>query len=149
MKRIVNGAEVELAEGQANVRSFGDRLLVTTPDGTHSGVAVRKGDAVYVSYRGRQFVVEPVRAARGAAVGANTGELRSPMPGQVVDVMVSEGDTVTKGQKVVVLEAMKTQQTFTAPFDGRIAKLAVSKGEQVSDGTLIAVVEPAEEKNGE
>ncbi len=149
MKRLVNGAEVELAEGLANVRRFGDRLLVTTPDGTSSGVAVRKGDAVYVSYRGQQFVVEPIRAVRTGAVSANSGELRSPMPGQVVDVMVEAGQTVVKGQKVVVLEAMKTQQTFTAPFDGRIAKLPVSKGEQVAEGTLIAVVEPAEEKSSE
>ena len=49
------------------------------------------------------------------------------------------------GQKVVVLEAMKTQQSFTAPFDGVVSEVHVVKGEQVSEGALLAVVDPIEE----
>lgn len=66
------------------------------------------------------------------------------MPGVIVDVLVAEGDTVTKGQKLLVLEAMKTQQPFTAPFDGKVTKLPITKGQQVIDGATLAVVEVSE-----
>lgn len=62
------------------------------------------------------------------------------MPGQIVDILAAEGDTVTKGDKILVLEAMKTQQAFTAPFDGIVQKIAVQKGDQVGDGDLLALV---------
>jgi biotin carboxyl carrier protein len=51
---------------------------------------------------------------------------------------------VEKGDKILVLEAMKTQQAFTAPFAGVVRRIEVEKGSQVSDGELLAVVEPAE-----
>jgi biotin carboxyl carrier protein len=60
-------------------------------------------------------------------------------------VLVSTGEQVKMGQKVVVLEAMKTQQSFTAPFDGVVSEVHVVKGEQVSEGALLAVVDPIEE----
>lgn len=146
MKRVVNGVEVELAAQGLSVRRVEDRLLVYGPEGARSALVIRKGDAVHVSYQGRQYLVEPVRASRGTGTAVQSGELRSPMPGQVVDVAVEEGEAVVKGQKLLVLEAMKTQQTFSAPFDGRIAKLLVSKNEQIGEGSVMVVVEPVEEK---
>jgi 3-methylcrotonyl-CoA carboxylase alpha subunit len=65
------------------------------------------------------------------------------MPGQIVDVLVAAGDTVSKGQKLIVLEAMKTQQPFNAPFDGTVITLNAVKGAQVKDGELLVVVEEA------
>jgi 3-methylcrotonyl-CoA carboxylase alpha subunit len=65
------------------------------------------------------------------------------MPGMIVDVLVAEGDSVVAGQKILVLEAMKTQQPFNAPFDGVVRKLNAVKGVQVSGDDLLAVVEPS------
>ena len=62
------------------------------------------------------------------------------MPGLIVDVLVSVGEAVTKGQKVAVLEAMKTQQPFLAPFDGVVETLSVVKGQQVEDGQAVAII---------
>lgn len=145
MKRLVNGQEVNLESVGSQVRSFGDRLMVSTPDGQKSAVAVKRGDVTYVSFQGRQYTIEPVKAARKGAGKDHSGDLISPMPGAVVDVLVSESQDVKKGDKIVVLEAMKTQQTFVAPFDGKVTKLSVSKGEQVSEGVVMAVVEPIKE----
>lgn len=145
MKRLVNGQEVEFEESSAKIRTVGDRMYVTTENGTHSAVAVRHGDKTHVSYLGQQFIIEAVRASRHAGGKDHSGDLISPMPGVVVEVLVVEGQAVNKGDKLIILEAMKTQQAFVAPFDGKIAKLAVSKGEQVTDGLVMAVVEPAEE----
>ena len=67
--------------------------------------------------------------------------MHAPMPGLIVDVLAAEGDAVKKGQKILVLEAMKTQQPFASPFDGILKKLFVAKGTQVVEGALLAVVE--------
>lgn len=139
MKRFVNGDEVELDE-TGEVRSLGDRLMVRTPEGTFSAVAVRDRDAVLISYKGAQYRVErKISRARGGS-GTSSGELRAPMPGQIVDVRVEEGAEVKKGDVLLVLEAMKTQQPFAAPFDGRVKRLLVAKGQQVVDGALLAEV---------
>lgn len=145
MKRLVNGIEVELEPSGAQVKPFGDRLSVSTPTGMKTAVTVKKGDVTYVSYQGRQYTIEPVKAARKGGGKDHSGDLVSPMPGAVVDVLVSEDQNVKKGDKIVVLEAMKTQQTFLAPFDGKISKLSVSKGDQVGEGVVMAVVEPEKE----
>jgi 3-methylcrotonyl-CoA carboxylase alpha subunit len=141
LKRFVNGEDVELDEGAASVRPASDRLMVKTPQGTFSAVAIRQGDKVLISYKGRQFTVEKARPRTRAGAGAGSGELRAPMPGQIVDVLSAEGESVSKGDKVLVLEAMKTQQAFVAPFDGVVTKVLVSKGQQVAEGDIMAVVE--------
>ncbi len=146
MKRVVNGEPVELELGQATARTSGDRLLVTTSDGkTHSALAVKDGDVTLVSYRGRQYRIGMQKASRSGVGKDHSGDLISPMPGAVVDVLVSQGQTVSKGEKLIILEAMKTQQSFLAPFDGLIDSISVTKGDQVTEGFLMAVVKPAED----
>ncbi len=141
MKRFVNGIGVECEPDDAEIIQLGDRMVVRTAEGAHTAAAVRHGDTVHVSYLGRTFVVEKAKRVRASRGGAD-GELRAPMPGVIVDVLVSEGDAVQRGDKVVVLEAMKTQQPFTAPFAGRVATLKVAKGQQVAEGELLASVVP-------
>lgn len=144
MRRFVNGTEIELEPSGAEVTPLHDRLAVRTPDGTNTAVAVRVGDTVHVSYRGQTYTVKKgARVKEGA--GASDGDLRAPMPGQIVDVLLEAGTNVQKGDKILVLEAMKTQQAFVAPFDGKLVSLKVSKGDQVSDGQVLAVVEPGEQ----
>lgn len=140
MKMYVDGSEVELSDGQAEIERLSDRLVVKTQAGAFTAVAVRSGDAVLISYQGRQFKVDRKRPRSSAQGTAASGELRAPMPGLIVDVLVESGGEVEKGDKILVLEAMKTQQAFTAPFRGHVEQLGVSKGDQVSDGDLLAVV---------
>lgn len=141
MKRFVNGDEIELDPTAAETVSLGDRIGVRTDRGLETAVAVRKGGATVVSFRGRQYTVER-KGSRTRSGGTSSGELRAPMPGQIVDVRASIGEAVTKGTVLVVLEAMKTQQPFAAPFDGTVKELPVDKGQQVGDGQLLAKVEP-------
>lgn len=140
MKRIVNGVEHEFAEQVPDtIESFGTGWVVRNEHGRSTAAAVRVGDVVHVSYRGRQYTVEKPSRARAARQHGN-GEVHAPMPGLIVDVFVAVGDAVTKGQKLLVLEAMKTQQTYKAPFDGTIELLPVSAGDQVVDGALLVLV---------
>jgi 3-methylcrotonyl-CoA carboxylase alpha subunit len=140
MKRFVDGEEVDLDPSAARISRLPDRLIVHSEEGAYSAVAVRVGDKVQVSYKGHVYLVESAKPRARGAGAAGSGELRAPMPGQIVDVLVSEGASVTKGQKILVLEAMKTQQPFTAPFDGTVEKLSVTKGQQVGDGEVLAVI---------
>ncbi|MDX3908382.1 MAG: biotin carboxylase N-terminal domain-containing protein [Sphingobium sp.] len=78
-------------------------------------------------------------AAGGAAAG--DGAILAPMPGRVIAVAVEQGATVSKGQRLVVLEAMKMEQALVAPFDGAVAELKVEEGAQVSEGTLLVRIE--------
>lgn len=146
MKRLVDGVEIDLDPTAADVRATGDRLLVRTAEGTRSAVAVRVGDKVLISYLGRVFTLERAGGRRHSGGVAVTGEARAPMPGQIVDVLVEIGAQVDAGDKLLVLEAMKTQQPILAPFAGSIAKLPVEVGRQVAEGDLLVEVCPLEEE---
>lgn len=144
MKVMLNGQEVELAivsEG-VEISAGADRLFVRTSTGTQSALVVKHRGQTLVSFGGRTYIIEPVLASRGKTSSAASGKFNSPMPGLVVDVLVSQGDTVAKGAKLLVLEAMKTQQPILAPFDGFVAELPVEKGQQVKEGALLVRLEP-------
>ena len=86
------------------------------------------------------------RIAGGAAAG--DGAILAPMPGRIASVDVADGDVVAKGQRLVVLEAMKMEQALLAPFAGVVSDLKAQAGAQVSEGTLLvrvreAMAEPA------
>ncbi len=74
--------------------------------------------------------------ADAADAGAGTGSLRAPMPGLVKVVRASVGEHVSKGQALLVLEAMKMEHTIAAPHDGEVADI-VAEGQQVTDGTVL------------
>ncbi|GAA1907453.1 biotin carboxylase N-terminal domain-containing protein [Nocardioides lentus] len=73
-----------------------------------------------------------------------SGSLTASMPGTVVRLDVAVGDTVTAGQPLLVLEAMKMQHTVSAPADGVVASVAVQQGVQVAAGEVLVVVETDE-----
>jgi len=77
-----------------------------------------------------------VRKSQGSA----PGEIKAPMPGLVVKLVVSEGDTVSKGQGVIVVEAMKMENEIQAPIDGKVEKVMVQTGKAVDKGELLLVI---------
>ena len=80
---------------------------------------------------------------------APAGSLLAPMPGLVLRVLAEPGAVVTAGQPLLVLEAMKMEQTVSAPADGVVAELRAKAGEQVSTGQILAVLEAVQEKSGD
>jgi propionyl-CoA carboxylase alpha chain len=70
-----------------------------------------------------------------------SGSLHAPMPGSVVSVDVAVGDTVRKGQTLVVLEAMKMEHPIGCPEDGVVSEVKVAAGDQVERGALLVVVD--------
>ena len=102
------------------------------------------GHEVVVSSDGERIgfsLYEP----RGTGIGTtSSGTILSPMPGRIIAVEVAAGDAVTKGQKLLTLEAMKMEHSLVAPFDGVVAEVNAVVGGQVQVDALLVWVEAAE-----
>ena len=83
----------------------------------------------------------PAPAAKPAVAPAGGHGIKTPLPGVIIGVKVNIGDSVTKGQTVVVLEAMKMENNINADRDGKVVSIAVSKGDTVADGAPLVVLE--------
>ena len=109
-------------------------------------VAQSGGGEYVVSLPDRRVSVEMADAGNALQRAAQHGhdglaEVRVPMPGKVVKVLVAEGGEVDANQALLVMEAMKMQHEIKSPKKGIVRKLGVSEGAAVSAGDLLAVVE--------
>jgi len=80
------------------------------------------------------------KAAPKAAVAGGT-QITAPMPGTIFDLKVKEGDTVSAGDVVLVLEAMKMENEISTPVDGTVSQILVKTGESVNGGDVMIVIE--------
>ena len=79
-------------------------------------------------------------APKAAAPVANGTKVNAPMPGTILDVKVSQGKAVKKGDILLILEAMKMENEILAPQDGTVAQVSVSKGASVNSGDVLVVL---------
>ncbi|MGC9368908.1 MAG: acetyl/propionyl/methylcrotonyl-CoA carboxylase subunit alpha [Paracoccaceae bacterium] len=132
----IDGAAVE-ARREAGVWSL---------DGTRAAPAARAGGTISV-FAGPGFhftVVDPL--ARAAQAGAGGNLIEAPMPGLVKAVFVAQGEQVSEGQPLAVLEAMKMEHTLAAGRDGVVAELLAEAGAQVEAGAALIRLEDEEEE---
>ena len=85
----------------------------------------------------------PAHAPEAPAATAPAGgeQITAPMPGNILDVCVSNGQNVKKGDVLMVLEAMKMENDITSPCDGAVQSVGVSKGASVTSGALLCVIQ--------
>lgn len=102
----------------------------------------RDDERVVVFTQGRSFEFSLASRGTGTSQGIHDGEIEAPMPGKVTAVDVSRGEKVTKGQRLLTLEAMKMEHALTAPFDGSVEELSAAPGAQVSEGQVLVRVAP-------
>ena len=93
-------------------------------------------DALTVRFNDKTYA-PPASAAAGS-----DGKLRAPMDGRIVSIKVAAGDSVTRGQTLIVLEAMKIQHQLKAALDAKIESVAVQEGQQVSNRTVLVTMAP-------
>ena len=134
---------VMLSEGDieqfAAINDYGDGWISVNLDG-HSFTyfaAVHENSVTLVLPE--QTIIVPRHALRfDAGEDADgPGQIIAPMPGKILHVLVKDGDMVAKGDALLVMEAMKMEQTITAPCAGIIDALSLSANDQVSDGQIL------------
>jgi len=136
--------DIDGTEHFATPVSYDDNLLVYEDGNGHRRRfrVVREGDRRFVhSVDGSLILTAAPRFPDPEATEVKGGCI-APMPGKVVKVAVEEGQKVSKGDTIAILEAMKMEHTARAPEDGTVAQVLVSEGEQVDAGALMAVIEP-------
>lgn len=89
----------------------------------------------------QQPKVEPKKEVEAKPVPQGAETVEAPMPGTILDIKVKEGDTVSSGQVLVILEAMKMENEIVAPRDGKIVSINTTKGASVNAGDPLVSLE--------
>jgi 3-methylcrotonyl-CoA carboxylase alpha subunit len=130
---------------QVDYRAAGTTLTIDGIAPAADAKAVTAADGVYVLRHGRQTKVSLRDATLDEAGDAGAGGvIRAPMHGKVLGILVEEGASVTRGQRLAIIEAMKMEHTLTAPIDGTVSEIAVAQDAQVAEGAKIVVIVPTE-----
>ena len=160
---VLNGEVVDFAlwpapDGAAAVTA-GDsawRLRLISRDGHRARIAIgdrvvdvlfhlSRPGVIHVSVDGRAARFENLRESVAAAAEAGGGRVTAAMHGLITEIAVSPGATVTRGTRLVVLEAMKMQHEVRAEIDGVVSAVHCETGRQVAADELILEIEPADE----
>jgi len=128
-----------------------ERFISVRIDGkVHRMLYALAGGRIHVCFRGRSFTFIPASDddERTESSGGFTPEITSPMPGKVLDVLVSAGDEVEADAPLLLLEAMKMEQTIRAPARARVVEIRASPDAMVGPGEVLAVLEPLDGDEG-
>ena len=142
----VNGNEYTVA-----INNVDDKMATVSVNGTEFKVELESSiltsnvqsvtpRVVVAANNAPRVAAASAPVARPASSGSANG-MKSPLPGTILDIFVKEGDVVTQGQKLLILEAMKMENNIEAETAGTVTKLAVSKGGAVMEGDLLIIIE--------
>lgn len=134
---------ISIGETQQQVRvvSWDDPRITLEVDGHRTTARViMSGDHTYVRADeiDAALALKPRFPDKASLVPA--GGCVAPMPGKIIEIRVSEGDTVQAGQVLLIMEAMKMEHSVSAPQDGTVNQVSVVSGDQVDADTLLVVV---------
>jgi geranyl-CoA carboxylase alpha subunit len=127
---------IRLAAGNAErlLRVTGSEKAETAPFHVDGDDIIVDLEAHTVRFNDRTYAPSAASAAGG------DGKLRAPMDGRIVAIKVAPGDIVSKGQTLIVLEAMKIQHQLKAALDARVESVAVQEGQQVSNRAVLVTM---------
>jgi len=103
-----------------------------------SGESIARPQSQVASQPVAKKAATPKKVASASAVGS--GSVLAPMPGTISKVNVSEGQSVSKGDILLILEAMKMENEILAPSDGTVKEVKASKGSSVNSGDLLVTI---------
>jgi len=148
MRVLANGDHIQVWQGDTQF----DVTLVRHSDGTTrylmdgaigNMVYVRDRDTIYLHRRGMARIFHDASLVSQAQDDDHAnGELRAATSSRVIEVRISEGDTVAQGDVLAITEAMKMQTQHIAPFDGVVRRVLVQAGDQADHRSLLVVLDP-------
>ena len=132
---------LDIEDANLHFERAGDDTLWLTRDGASDEGdggkrlvhATKVRDSWWIHIDGRCWKLDLLEAGDDSADGADAG-LSAPMPGTILDVLVSQGDEVISGQALLIMEAMKMEHRITAPKDGIIETIHFQVGERCEQG---------------
>ncbi len=127
--------------GAIGVEALGDRLLLLVNGAKHEVATVALDDGLVVILRGMNYVLNWLQAATSSqGQGPSDERVLAPMPATVTRVAVTSGDAVSKGETLVVLEAMKMEIAMAAPHDGVVKSVACAVGDRAKEGAELVML---------
>lgn len=141
----LGGNEVELA---VTALDAGSGRCDTGDGSTHVFHWARNGSSLHIWLGGGLFIFERVESSRRAnrdASGGGGSDILAPMPGTVERILAQPGDTVERGQTVVIMESMKMELEIAAHRAGVVKRVAVEQGDQVDKGMRLLELDELEE----
>lgn len=138
----IHGTEYEVS-----INSVEDNIADVTVNGTQYEVEIEGKTSKVIKVTkptpastSAATTAEVISAAKAAAKKSAGAAVKSPLPGVIVDIKVRQGDRVTAGQHLLVLEAMKMENNIDADRDGIIVELKVNKGDSVLEGDTLLTI---------
>jgi biotin carboxyl carrier protein len=119
--------------------TIGEQVFELSANVFHRAAFSKEGGEILLQYEGREYHLYDA-AVRRRTAPTGRGDLRAPMAGKIIQVLVAAGDQVHTGDPLVILEAMKMEQQITAPQDGIVSRVLCHVGEQVAAGTELVVL---------
>jgi acetyl-CoA/propionyl-CoA carboxylase biotin carboxyl carrier protein len=152
-RRVFEQGEVRIAGGRVSFGATTWQARVHPPTGTDAGrvtieldgiarhyAFVADGEAdIWIAREGYQLRARTLRLDR-AATAPRSGSLEAPMPGTVLQVRVEDGDSVSSGDVLMILESMKMELVIAAPQDGVVSGLRLSPGDRVELGQALVCI---------
>mgnify|MGYP000919448488 CR=1 FL=1 len=130
-----------------NIQNIEDNIAEVEVNGTSYSVAVDKTMQTSKTPKLVRSVSVPstdsapsIAKTASPTASKGAGTVKSPLPGVILDIFVKEGDIVTMGQKLLMLEAMKMENNISADKEGKIVSIKVNKNDTVMEGDVLIVI---------
>ena len=130
-----------MKEYKLNINGKDFVVKVTSVDGNVTNLEVNgKSASAAAPVAAPAPAAAPAAAPKAAAPAGAGVTVNSPLPGVILEVSVKEGDVVKKGQKVMLLEAMKMENVIEATADGTVTSIKVNKGDSILEGAPLLTI---------
>ncbi|MBD3609491.1 MAG: biotin/lipoyl-binding protein [Gammaproteobacteria bacterium] len=126
-------------------RAAGPRPMYVSVDGVPEEISIESLDEMFINPvavgDNGNGSPAPARSASGRPKASSEGDVTTSMPGTIVDVLVSEGDSVNAGDPILITEAMKMETEVQAPISGKVVAVHVTKGDSVNPDEALVIIE--------
>ncbi len=138
----INKESVSILEKNVEIISFDNEMLECVIDDIRSQYQIyRDEDRLFVSDSFNDIQLKVLPRFVDPSTSSIEGGLLAPMPGKISEVLIKKDQKVKAGQSLMIIEAMKMEQTIKSPNAGKISKIMVKKGQQVENGESLLVID--------